>query len=130
MDGIKQSFENYFLNPVLKNYANSHGRIRRREYWSFVLWYFLINLVLVILCVLATQLSQTLGGILWVVLLLLNIALIVPSVCMEIRRLHDIGQSGFLILLNLLGLGIVLVILNLLDSQPGENKYGPNPKGQ
>jgi uncharacterized membrane protein YhaH (DUF805 family) len=130
MNQVQESFQNDFLRQATQNFSNFYGRARRREYWMFALWLLAANLVLVVLISLAARLSGTLSVVFWAVFVLLNLALVVPSVCLTVRRLHDIGQSGWLVLLNLIGLGIVVVIMCVLDSQPGENKYGPNPKGQ
>jgi uncharacterized membrane protein YhaH (DUF805 family) len=62
--------------------------------------------------------------------LLYALAVILPGLAVYIRRLHDIGKSGwwyFIILIPLVG-AIWMLVLLLTDSQPGENKYGPNPK--
>ena len=60
------------------------------------------------------------------------LGLIVPSLAVSIRRLHDIGKSGWFILISLVPVigGIILIIFSLMDSQPGSNAYGPNPKGK
>ena len=61
---------------------------------------------------------------------MISIALFIPSIAVGIRRLHDIGKSGWWYLLILLPLvNLVLIYFFILDSQPGENQYGPNPKG-
>ena len=59
-----------------------------------------------------------------------SLATILPSIAVSVRRLHDIGKSGkmlFIIFIPLIG-AIWLLVLSLKDSQPGENKWGPNPK--
>lgn len=61
--------------------------------------------------------------------LLYNLIVFIPSVAVAVRRLHDIGKSGwrfFIVLIPLIG-GLVLLADFIKDSQPGENKYGPNP---
>lgn len=59
------------------------------------------------------------------------IAIRVPSLAMSVRRLHDTGRSGWFLLLNLIPYigGIIIFVFSVLDSQPGTNQYGPNPKG-
>lgn len=71
----------------------------------------------------------------WVTLLLLVylfyiLAMLIPSIAVSVRRLHDIGKSGWMLLIYFIPLigSIWLLILFLTDSEPGENKYGPNPK--
>lgn len=109
---------------VLKNYIGFQGRARRKEYWMFFLFNFLITMLLSII-----EVMFGLGGILSGIY---GLFVLLPSIAVNVRRLHDIGRTGWWMLLSfipLVGL-IVLLIFAVLDSQPGENKYGPNPKGQ
>ncbi|MDR0548192.1 MAG: DUF805 domain-containing protein [Deltaproteobacteria bacterium] len=122
-----ESLQRDFLDVIFKNYANFYGRIRRRDFWMFMLWQFLAFMALAVVGVVFSMISETLAMLVWIVLLLVSLALIVPSSCITIRRLHDIGQTGWLLLLYLVGLGIVVFIMCLLAGQPAENKYGPNP---
>lgn len=112
---------NWYLE-VLKKYAVFQGRARRTEYWMFILVNFLIAIGLgVIDSVLSLGF---LSG-------LYSLAMLIPSIAVGVRRFHDIGKSGWWILLGLiplLGL-IALIIFFVQDSQPGDNAYGPNPKG-
>lgn len=105
---------------ALKQYANFNGRSRRKEYWFFFLFYLLIFLGL-------SLLDQILGfGLLSSVFLL---AMLLPSVAVGVRRLHDTGRTGWWILVGLIPLiGLVLIYFMLLDSDAGDNAYGPNPK--
>ncbi|MDR1607202.1 MAG: DUF805 domain-containing protein [Deltaproteobacteria bacterium] len=124
-----ESFQRDFLDLVTKKYALIYGRARRREYWMFMLWETIIITALAIVGVIFSAVSPTLGMLVFIVLLLVCLGLVVPVVAVGVRRLHDIGQTGWIMALNLIGLGIVPFIMAFLDSQPGENKYGPNPKG-
>ncbi|MDX2079872.1 MAG: DUF805 domain-containing protein [Terrimicrobiaceae bacterium] len=113
---------NYYID-AWKNYVNVQGRARRKAYWMFVLFNFLITIVANIIDgVLGT------GGLLSGIYLL---AVLLPSIALAVRRLHDIGKSGWWLLIGLVPLvgAIVLLVFAVLDSQPGENAYGPNPKG-
>lgn len=58
------------------------------------------------------------------------LAIIIPSIAVGVRRLHDIGKSGWMMLISLIPLigGIWLLVLMVTDSNPEENEYGPNPK--
>lgn len=114
---------------VLKNYAVFEGRAQRAEYWFF----FLFNMIASIICLvidglLGTYDAQSGMGVLYAVY---TLAVLVPSIAVAVRRLHDIGKSGWWILIGLIPLigPIVLLIFFVLDSQAGENAYGPNPKG-
>ena len=70
-------------------------------------------------------------GIFGLLIFAYAIAILVPSLAMSVRRLHDTGRSGWFLLLNLIPYigGIIIFVFSVLDSQPGANQYGPNPKG-
>ena len=104
------------IKTVLSKYADFEGRARRSEYW----WWYLAALVLDIL---TRALNPAIG-------LLVGLAILVPSIAVGARRLHDTGKSGWLLLISLTIIGIIpLIIFLAQDSTPGDNKYGPNPKG-
>lgn len=111
---------NYYTY-CLQNYVKFDGRARRSEYWYFVLFNFIIS------C--AVEFVGYLIGLDWLVSLY-GIGVFLPGLAVGIRRLHDIGKSGFWILIGLIPLvgWIWLIILLCQDSQPGSNEYGPNPK--
>lgn len=106
---------------VLKKYAVFEGRARRTEYWVFALFNFLIGLLLSVI--------ENALGITWLTDIYF-LAVLVPNLAVLVRRLHDTNKSGWWALLLLLPVvgGIVLFIFALIDSDPGENQYGPNPK--
>jgi|ABSQ01.1.fsa_nt_gi uncharacterized membrane protein YhaH (DUF805 family) len=118
---------NWFL-IVLKKYADFSGRAQRAEYWYFVLFYVLIIIALSIIDSVAGLYDETLG--LGVSGGLFALATLIPTLAVTVRRLHDTSRSGWWILLNLVPLigGIVVLIFTCLDSTPGSNQYGPNPK--
>ncbi len=96
-----------------------NGRARRSEYWYFALFVFLMSFAL----------NMILGrdnGIAHVITIALNLA----SFTVTIRRLHDIGKSGWWILIGFVPVigWIVLLVWGIRDSQPGDNRFGPNPK--
>ncbi|HNP36357.1 MAG TPA: DUF805 domain-containing protein [Woeseiaceae bacterium] len=114
---------------VLKKYAVFDGRARRKEYWFFAL----INLIIVLLLSLVDSATGTLNTSAGLGLLsgLYSLAVLIPSIAVAIRRLHDTSRSGWwllLIFIPLLG-GLILLVFMLLDSTPGDNQHGPNPKG-
>jgi len=118
---------NWYIG-VLKKYAVFSGRARRKEYWFFVLFTILISIVLAIIDRFTGTYSAEYGmGLLGG---LYTLAVLLPSIGVTIRRLHDTGRSGWWILLVLIPLigAIVLLVFMVLDSQPGTNEYGPNPK--
>jgi uncharacterized membrane protein YhaH (DUF805 family) len=112
---------NYALT-VLKKYADFSGRASRAEFWCFFLFYIIAEIILQIL----DSMLNT-GGILLSIFVL---AVFIPSIAVEVRRLHDIGKSGWWLLISLIPIVgiIVLLIWFIKDSQPGTNQYGPNPK--
>lgn len=118
---------NYYLK-VLQNYTNFTGRARRKEYWCFVLFNILAVIVLSILdSSLGTVNVRKEYGLLSSIYIVL---VIVPSIAVAVRRLHDIGRSGWWFLLNFLPLlgSLILFVFFILDSQPETNQYGENPK--
>jgi uncharacterized membrane protein YhaH (DUF805 family) len=113
---------NWYLD-VLKKYAVFSGRARRQEYWMFYLFYIIVAVVLGIVDgVLGT------GGILG---LLYVLGTLLPLFGVSIRRLHDTDRSGWWLLIGLVPAvgAIVLLVFFVLDSTPGENRFGSNPKG-
>ena len=113
---------------ALKKYATFSGRARRKEYWFFVLFYVLISIVAAVIDVMTGSFDSTMGmGMLG---LLVALALLIPSLAVAVRRLHDTDRSGWWVLLCLIPLigGIWLLVLLCLDSTPGDNRFGPNPK--
>ena len=100
------------IKTCFSKYADFNGRARRSEFWYFYLLTFVAA---------------------WIPFLgwLLSVALIIPSLSVGARRLHDIGRSGWwqlLVLIPFIG-GIILLIWWAKDSTPGANEYGENPKG-
>ena len=107
---------------VLRNYAGFSGRARRTEYWMFVLFNIVIAIVLSILDALVLG-SGILGT-------LYSLAVLIPSIAVGVRRLHDTGRVGWWLLIGLVPVVgfIVLLIFFVQDSQTGDNEYGANPK--
>jgi len=98
------------------------GRASRAEYW----WFELAQLLIIVAAVIIDQIIGT--GFIYIIAV---IALILPSIAVLIRRLHDTDRSGWwywIQLLPLIGLIVILVFV-LSASDEGENKYGPNPHG-
>lgn len=119
----------WFLEALTKKYATFEGRARRSEYWYFVLFYVLAVIVLSIVDIVVGTYHEESGFGLFSGLFML--ATIVPSLAVTARRLHDTDRSGWwqlLYLIPLLG-ALVMVLFMVLDSQPGANRFGPNPKG-
>ena len=113
---------------VLKKYADFSGRAQRREYWMFVLFNILISIALVVIDSMVGFMDAENGfGLLSG---LYTLAVLIPSLAVTVRRLHDTGHSGWWVLISLIPLvgAIVLLIFMVQDGQPDQNEYGPNPK--
>ena len=139
---------------VLKNFANFKGRARRKEYWMFAL----INILMGYAMTLLDYLTVGLLGSLGVFSLIYGLAMIVPNFAVTVRRLHDVGKSGWFMLwgivpgilvfmaavlsfsvnggyafmgfFGILTLGgfIYLFVLTVTEGEEGKNEYGPDPK--
>ena len=118
-----------YFKKCLSLYADGHGRAGIAEYWSFVL----VSLLLLVPFVAVFVIDSTgepgvlasvalFGGI------IVYLALIIPSITVSIRRLHDIGLSGWLYLLVLLFGSIFTLIIGLIPSQDRPNEHGPSSK--
>lgn len=117
---------NWYL-AVLKKYAEFSGRARRREYWLFALFNLLITMALAFVDGATGLMHETGYGLLSG---LYTLAILIPGIAVSVRRLHDTGRSGWWLFIGLVPLigAIVLLVFMLLDSHPGDNEYGPNPK--
>ncbi|MDR1614023.1 MAG: DUF805 domain-containing protein [Campylobacteraceae bacterium] len=131
-DKIKQleqnSFVGYYIDAIKNHYFDFNGRARRKAFWFFVLINFIVNIIL-----------SAIDSIIFVNIigfallsLVYTLAILLPSIGLAVRRLHDIGKSGWWYLINLIPIiGFIwFIILAATDSQPGSNQYGENPKGE
>ena len=109
------------VSSVLTQYTGFSGRARRSENWWFFLFSFLVSMVA---SVIDTALNSVLLGI------IVTLGLILPSLAVGIRRLHDTGRSGWWLLIALVPLAgaIVLLVFYCQDSEPGPNRFGSSPK--
>ena len=110
---------NYFLD-AFKQYATFTGRATRTQYWMFVLFYVIFYVVLSII-------DNVLGTM--ILTLIFSLALLIPSISIAARRLHDTGRSGWwqlIVLIPVIGI-IVLIVFLVLESQ-GDNEYGAAPQ--
>ena len=118
---------NWYLK-CWKQYADFSGRARRKEYWIFSLINYIIIFFLYILQIVLIE--STLWLIFPIIFFLYAVAVFLPGLAVNIRRLHDIGKSGWWYLIYLIPIigAIWLTVLMCLDSEPGENQWGENPK--
>ena len=123
-----------FKLTMTKNFAEFSGRATRREYWMFqlagILFWFVFSFAVVILSGVLSLIDESLVIVAMFLSYLYPLAILIPSLGIFVRRLHDTGRSGWMILLGLIPFvgPIVLFIFTLLDSQPGTNAYGPSLK--
>jgi len=103
----------WYLN-VLQNYAKFNGRARRSEYWYFALFNIIISLSLAFLRI-YTSFTLLQG--------LYSLFVLLPSIAVSVRRMHDVDKSGWYILIPIYNL-----VLACTEGTPGENKYGQDPK--
>lgn len=120
----------HWVQTVLKKYAVFGGRAQRAEYWYFMLFYVVAYVVLGLLDGSLTRPPEESGtGLLTGVFAL---ALLIPSLAVSVRRLHDTDRSGWWLLLILVPLigAIVLLVFTIQDGTQGDNRFGPDPKQQ
>lgn len=109
------------VSLCLKRYFQPGGRAPRSEYWYFFLFTVLVSI--------ATSIAETMLGPSGSMLGLIDLAFIIPSITVLVRRLHDIDRSGWwwlIILIPLIG-WIVLLIWACIRGTPGPNRFGPDP---
>ena len=120
---------NWYLE-VLRKYAVFEGRARRMEYWMFTVISFLVSIVIGFCVGFVGGLLGLDQNVVMILSLLYSVAVLIPSLAVWVRRMHDTGRSGwwiFLILVPIVG-AIALLVFAFQDSEPGTNAYGKNPK--
>ncbi|MDE5586448.1 MAG: DUF805 domain-containing protein [Muribaculaceae bacterium] len=116
------SFKEAVERAILQNYCNFSGRASRSEYWWYVLFTAILGFVITVVFCWSENAVSIVSGI-------VNLALLLPGLGLCVRRLHDIGKSGwwiFLALIPLIG-AIILIVWYCKDSQMQPNEYGPVP---
>jgi uncharacterized membrane protein YhaH (DUF805 family) len=117
-----------WYSKVVKQYTDFYGRARRKEYWMFTLFNCMFFIVAMVL---DNVLGLTIGNLPYGALYFLYaIFIFIPGLAVTVRRLHDIGKSGWMLLISLLPIvgAIWLLVLLLTNSQHEENEYGESPK--
>jgi uncharacterized membrane protein YhaH (DUF805 family) len=117
---------NAWKTVVLGNYTNFSGRARRSEYW----WFALTSVIVSVVFNIVSSVSDGLNAIVGLVGLVYWLGTLIPSLAVAVRRLHDTGRSGWMLLLALIPLvgAIILIVFLASDSAKGSNKYGASPK--
>lgn len=129
-----EKFNNYFLDTIKNRYVDFKGRSTRSEYWYFILFVFIISIILSLVDTLlinpALGMAPAEAAKSGLLAPIFALAVLLPKIAVAVRRLHDIGKSGWwylIILIPIIGV-LVLIYFWVQDSQVGENMYGPNPK--
>lgn len=118
-----------WMTLPLKRYADFSGRSRRKEYWMFILGVLIAAIVLgVIEGVLG--LSGMVGGVYGPLTTIFLLAIIVPSIAVQVRRFHDQDKSGWFVLIGFIPLlgGLIVLVFMCLEGTKGANSYGEDPK--
>ena len=114
----------YAIRSVLSQYIGFSGRASRSEYWIW--WGFMVVILALIGAV-----GLLIGTTGYIAASLISLVFFLPTLAVTVRRLHDIGRSGFWVLLVFIPLigGLVLLAFLLIDGQSQPNKWGPPPYG-
>ncbi len=122
----------WFLICVMNKYSDFTGRACRKEFWMYMLISFLFSLTFLTLSVIASTIAVSLGMLFALLYVVISLALICPTLALSVRRLHDVGKSGWWLLIGLIPIVGGLYLLHLFSRRglPGSNPYGPAPKGR
>jgi uncharacterized membrane protein YhaH (DUF805 family) len=133
------------IKTCFGKYASFTGRARRSEYWWFVLFYVIVGIILSVVdnaigwvtnfgsqaAEASASVTPFLSGNVGALSTIWALAVLLPSIAVTVRRLHDTDRSGWwwwIQLVPCIGFIVILVFM-ILDSTPGDNRFGPNPKG-
>jgi len=111
---------NYYFE-VLKKYAVFSGRSQKKEYWEF----FFLNIIITFILGFADSVIGVTYGQVSLLTAIYSLAVLVPSISVTVRRMHDVNKSGWYSLVP-----IYNFILTLTSGTNGDNKYGPDPKNK
>lgn len=116
------SFKEAVVRALTQNYCNFIGRASRSEYWWFALFNFILAAVISVVFYSGDTARMVVTGI-------VNLVLLLPCLGLSVRRLHDIGKSGWWLFISLIPLvgAILLLVWFCKDSEPQANEYGPEP---
>ncbi len=127
----------YWYILALRNYFNFSGRSRRKEFWMFTLFNYLIMFLIVIMDNMLTERtpmeypyeSSPFSGF-SVYIAVYALLMVIPTISLQIRRLHDTGRSGWNLFLSIIPLvgPIMLLVYFCTEGDEGNNEYGPDPK--
>lgn len=113
----------WYLKVVRDNYVNFEGRARRKEFWMFALFNFLIAV--------GINLVAWVIDIFSILSFIYGLAVLLPGLAVGVRRLQDIGKSWMYLLIGLIPFlgALILIYFFVQEGDQGPNEYGPDPKG-
>ena len=116
------------IRSVFNQYAKFEGRARRAEYWYFALLTGIVSLACQVLAAVGRE-TGAISLLLALVALIVSLALVLPSLAVTVRRLHDTGRSGWFLLIALIPIvgGILLLVWMCSRGTNGPNRYGADP---
>jgi uncharacterized membrane protein YhaH (DUF805 family) len=111
------------IQSGFSNYVNFSGRAQRSAYWWWALFYFIVLIV-----------AEILDSVIFgspVLYLIITLALLLPTIALGVRRLHDTDRSGWWLLIAFIPLigAIVLIVFFVQKGTTGPNRFGPDPLG-
>ena len=128
------------IKIVMIKYCQFKGRARRSEFWYFKLFIYIFNLLYSLLFQIINNIKNeenldeeydiTNNVVALIIFIIINAIFIIPNISVSVRRLHDVGRSGFFYFLNLIPVigQLILLYFYLQDSFPDTNEYGPSTK--
>lgn len=120
----------YWMLLPIRRFVDFRGRSRRKEYWMFTLGFAILAAVA---AGLQSMLGMDNGGdpATGPLVLMVILALAIPALAVQVRRFHDLNQSGWHVLWNLVPLvGMLVILISMCrEGMPEDNRYGPDPKG-
>jgi len=126
---LKFTFMDWFLKTLKENYANFDGRARRKEFWMFVLFVWLIYVAFSIVGGILSYISSILGGLVYGIMGLVSLGLLIPNLAVAVRRLHDTGSPTWYIVFAFIPLvNLYFLYLMIKEGDKGPNEFGPDPK--
>ncbi|WP_452219883.1 DUF805 domain-containing protein [Lacinutrix salivirga] len=111
----------WFLKVVRDNYANFSGRARRQEYWMFFLFHIIFLYGSMFISGMLAGATDTPAFM--IIYVIYAFGILIPALAVSVRRMHDVGKSGWYMLIP-----IYSFILAVTEGETGPNQYGPDPK--
>lgn len=118
-----EAFNKYFLDVIKNKYICFTGRARRKEFWMFLLFFYVIYFVLIILSGVLSQIAGFLGVIFYFVAMLFSLAVLIPYLGLLVRRIQDTDREWWFMFIPVFN-----IIICFMEGTKGDNKFGPDPK--